>query len=513
MTRTSRANVADILRNMGLSEVASGACSGPGGWAEVDASQAFPTLNPSTEQEIARISPASASDSERIIAGAHAAFQSWRMVPAPKRGELVGRIGELLKEKQAELGALVSLETGKSLTEGKGEVGEMVDMARFCVGLSRQLYGFTMQSQRNRHRMYDQWLPLGVVGIITAYNFPVAPWSWNAFVAAICGNTVIWKPSPKVPLPALAVQNLCNTAMAELGYPGVFSTFIPADERISEQLVRDRRVQLVSFTGSTRVGRLVAQTVAGDLGRRSLLECSGNNGLIVDETADLDLSIPTIVFGALGTTGQRCTSTRRLIVHRSRSADVVARLKTAYAKIKIGDPFEPGTLIGPLIDKAAVGDFERAIADAKALGGEVLIGGNVIPGGGYYVEPTLIRARNDWPCVQHETFAPILYLIEYDTFDEALALHNGVPQGLASGIESTNMRNIERFLSAEGSDCGIAKVNMGTTGADIGAAFGGEKETGGGRASGSESWKSYMRRQSVCINWGSETPWRQLING
>lgn len=507
-----RATAADILRDIGLEALNPGACAGPDGWAKADAAGSFATVNPSTEAEIAHISAATAEDSERVIAAAHRAFLRWRMVPAPRRGELVGRIGVLLKESQAQLGALVSLETGKSLTEGKGEVGEMVDMARFAVGLSRQLYGFTMQSQRSRHRMYDQWLPFGVVGIITAYNFPVAPWSWNAFVAAICGNTVIWKPSPKVPLPAIAVQHLCNRAMKELGHDGVFSYFIPSDERVSEHLVRDKRVQLVSFTGSTRVGRLVAQTVAGDLGRRSLLECSGNNGLIVDETADLDLSIATITFGALGTTGQRCTSTRRLIVHRSIAETVIDRLKKAYAKVKIGDPFKSGNLIGPLIDKAAVSDFQRAIADAKSLGGEVLIGGNVMPGPGYYVEPTLIRARNDWPCVQHETFAPILYLIEYDTFDEALALHNGVPQGLASGLESTNLRNIERFLCAEGSDCGLAKVNMGTTGADIGAAFGGEKETGGGRASGSESWKSYMRRQSVCVNWGDETPWRQLIN-
>lgn len=513
MAGPTHEQIADILRSVGLDALNPGACAGSkDGWTIPDHARAFPTINPSTEENIASISAATAEDYERIASTAQAAFLKWRMVPAPRRGELIGRIGELLKEQQSELGALVSLETGKSLTEGKGEVGEMVDMARFAVGLSRQLYGFTMQSQRPQHRMYDQWLPLGVVGIITAYNFPVAPWSWNAFVAAICGNTVIWKPSPKVPLPALAVQHLCNKAMAEQGHTGIFSTLIPSDERVSEALVKDKRVQLVSFTGSTRVGRLVAQTVAGDLGRRSLLECSGNNGLIVDETADLDLSIPTIVFGALGTTGQRCTSTRRLIVHRSIAPTVVERLKRAYAKIKVGDPFEGGNLIGPLIDKAAVKDFERAVADAIALGGEVLIGGRVMPGPGYYVEPTLIRAKNSWPCVQHETFAPILYLLEYDTFDEALALHNGVPQGLASGIESTSLRNVERFLSAEGSDCGIAKVNMGTTGADIGAAFGGEKETGGGRASGSESWKSYMRRQSVCINWGGETPWRQLIN-
>jgi aldehyde dehydrogenase (NAD+) len=512
MTVPNATFAADILRDLGLKDLNSGACAGPSHWSPEDASHSFATINPSTEQDIARISAATAKDMDAIISGAHDAHAKWRMVPAPRRGDLIGRIGELLRANQSQLGALVSLETGKSLTEGKGEVGEMVDMARFCVGLSRQLYGFTMQSQRNRHRMYDQWLPLGVVGIITAYNFPVAPWSWNAFVAAVCGNTVIWKPSPKVPLPAIALQHLCNQAMTELGHSGIFSLAIPSDEAVSERLVRDSRVRLVSFTGSSRVGRMVAQTIASDLGRRFLLECSGNNGLIVDETADLDLATSNIIFGALGTTGQRCTSTRRLIVHRSISAEVVSRLKNAYPKIKIGDPFKPGHLIGPIIDKSAVADFERAIAQAKSLGGEILIGGNVLPGPGYFVEPTLIRAQNDWPCVQHETFAPILYLIEYDTFDQALALHNGVPQGLASGIESTNVRNIERFMSSEGSDCGIAKGNMGTTGADIGAAFGGEKETGGGRASGSESWKSYMRRQSVCVNWGDESPWKQLIN-
>jgi aldehyde dehydrogenase (NAD+) len=502
----------DILNSLGLDHVNPGACSGPNGWSKTDPANAFGTINPATEQEIARISPANHDDLDRIIAAAYATQRKWRMVPAPKRGDLVGRIGELLLKNKDQLGALVSLETGKSLTEGKGEVSEMVDMARFAVGQSRMLYGYTMQSQRSQHRMYDQWLPIGVVGIITAYNFPVAPWSWNAFNAAICGNTVIWKPSPKVALPALAIQHLTNQAMQEQGHEGIFSTLVPSDETISEALVRDKRVQLISFTGSSAVGRKVAGIVSQDLGRRHLLECSGNNGLIVDESADLDLSVATITFGALGTTGQRCTSTRRLIVHKSRKKEILERLKKAYAKITIGDPFKPGNLIGPIIDKPAVTAFEKAVAEAVSLGGEIIYGGKVMPGSGYFVEPTIITAKNEWPCVQHETFAPILYVIEYDTFEEALELHNSVPQGLASGIESTNIRHIEDFLSANGSDCGIAKVNMGTTGADIGAAFGGEKETGGGRASGSESWKSYMRRQSVCINWGSESPWRQIIN-
>ncbi|WGD29728.1 aldehyde dehydrogenase family protein [Ancylobacter sp. WKF20] len=506
-----RPAAADILVSLGLKDVNPGACHGPDGWSAADPANAFASINPATEQPIALITPATQAEMTRAIDVAAETFKSWRMVPAPKRGELIGRIGELLHANKDALGALLALETGKSLTEGKGEIGEMVDMAKFAVGQSRMLYGFTMQSQRDEHRMYDQWLPLGVVGIITAYNFPAAPWSWNALVAAICGNTVVWKPSPKVALPAIAIQHLCNQAMAELGYPGVFSLVIPSDETISESLVRDKRVSLVSFTGSSGIGRKVAQIVSGDLGRRHLLECSGNNGCILDETADLDLSIAAITFGALGTTGQRCTSTRRLIVHKSRTKEVVERLKRAYDKVKVGDPFTPGTLIGPIIDKPAVAAFEKAVAEAKALGGEVVYGGNIIPGPGYFVEPTIILAKNEWPCVQHETFAPILYVIEYETFDEALDIHNSVPQGLASGIQSTDIRHIEAFLSARGSDCGIAKVNMGTTGADIGAAFGGEKETGGGRASGSESWKAYMRRQSVAINWGSETPWRKLL--
>lgn len=504
--------VSRILASLGITELNAGACSGPNGWSKVDEANAFASINPATEEPIARIAPASHEDLKKAVDVASRAFQSWRMVPAPKRGELIGRIGELLEEHKEALGGLLSLETGKSLVEGKGEIGEMVDMAKFAVGQSRMLYGFTMQSQRNEHRMYDQWLPLGVVGIITAYNFPAAPWSWNALVAAICGNTIVWKPSPKVALPAIAIQHLCNQAMSELGYEGIFSLVIPSDETVSEALVRDKRVQVVSFTGSSKIGRRVSQILSEDLGRRHILECSGNNGCILDESADLDLSIAAITFGALGTTGQRCTSTRRLIVHKSRTAEVVERLKKAYAKIKIGDPFVAGNLIGPLIDKPAIQQFEKAVAEAKALGGEVLYGGEVLSGPGYYVEPTIILAKNDWPCVQHETFAPILYVIEYETFEEALELHNGVPQGLASGIQSTDIRHIEAFLSAKGSDCGIAKVNMGTTGADIGAAFGGEKETGGGRASGSESWKSYMRRQSVAINWGEETPWRKLLD-
>ncbi|RVD38158.1 aldehyde dehydrogenase family protein [Mesorhizobium sp. M4A.F.Ca.ET.020.02.1.1] len=513
MNVKAHSGASQILESLGISEVNPGFCSGRDGWSKADPDNAFASTNPATEQPIARITPATQEDMNKAIDVAERAYKTWRSVPAPKRGELVGRIGELLEKHKDALGALLSLETGKSLTEGKGEIGEMIDMAKFAVGQSRMLYGFTMQSQRNEHRMYDQWLPLGVVGIITAYNFPAAPWSWNAFIAAICGNTIVWKPSPKVALPAIALQHICNQAMNELGYEGIFSIVVPDDERISESLVSDKRVRVVSFTGSSKIGRRVSSILAEDLGRRHILECSGNNACIVDESAEFDLTIAAVTFGALGTTGQRCTSMRRLIVHKSRTKEIVEGLKKAYAKVKIGDPFVPGNLIGPLIDKHAIDEFTKAVASAKELGGEVVYGGNVLPGPGYYVEPTIIMAKNHWPCVQHETFAPLLYVIEYDTFEEAMELHNDVPQGLASGIQSTNIRNIEAFLSSRGSDCGIAKVNMGTTGADIGAAFGGEKETGGGRASGSESWKSYMRRQSVAINWGDETPWRKLLEG
>jgi aldehyde dehydrogenase (NAD+) len=396
--------------------------------------------------------------------------------------------------------------------EGKSEVREVVDMARLAAGQSRMLYGFTQQSQRARHRMYDQWLPLGVVGVISAYNFPAAVWAQNGFLAAICGNTVIWKPSPKVPLTAIALQRLVNRAMEELELEGVFSLFIPEDSAIAERLVADERVALISFTGSTAVGRKVARIVGSTLGRRALLECSGNNACIVDESADLPLAAASITFGAVGTTGQRCTSTRRLIVQRRVASELIELLRTAYSRVTVGDPRERSTLVGPLVDRAAVKQFEAAVGEALSLGGRIAFGGKVMPRPGYFVEPTIIvGARNDWPCVQRETFAPILYVIEYDRLEEAIAQHNDVAQGLASGIHSTNLGNIEAFLSAEGSDCGIAKVNMGTTGADVGAAFGGEKETGGGRTAGSDAWKGYMRRQSVCVNWGGDSPWKSVL--
>ena len=502
----------DILAQFGFQAIQPGACSGAGRWGDVAGRTVFDAVNPADETVTARLAGASAQDYEAIVRDALAAHQTWRVVPAPRRGELVARIGDLIEQNLDGVAALVALDTGKSLMEAKGEVRECIDMAGMAAGQSRMLYGFTQQSQRARHRMYDQWLPLGVVGVISAYNFPAAVWAQNGFLAAIGGNTVIWKPSPKVPLTSIGIQHLCNQAMKEMGFPGVFSLFVPNDSAIAELLIADRRIAMVSFTGSTAVGRKVANIVGSTLGRRYMLECSGNNGCIVDETADLKLAARSITFGAVGTSGQRCTSTRRVIAHRSVVAELVDLLKRSFAQIKVGDPREPGAVVGPLVDRAAVGHFEEAIRDAVALGAKVECGGKRIDRPGYYVEATLITGvKPDWPCVQHETFAPIVWVLVYDTLEEAIRIHNEVPQGLASGIHSTNLANIELFLSAAGSDCGIAKVNMGTTGADIGAAFGGEKETGGGRTAGSDSWKGYMRRQSVCVNWGGESPWDQRI--
>jgi len=500
----------DLLKTLGVRAVNSGACVGPDAWSGVDADKSFASINPATERDIARVTPATAEDGERIISSARQSFATWRTVPAPKRGELVRRIGGLLREHKDALGSLVAMEVGKIKQEGDGEVQEMIDMADLAVGQARMLYGSTMQSERPQHRMYEQWHPLGLVGVISAFNFPAAVWSWNAFLAAVCGNTVIWKPSPKAPLTAIAVQHLANQAMKESGYPGVFSLFIPGDNALAEQFVADRRLALISFTGSSAVGHRVAQTVAGRLGRY-LLECSGNNAIIVDESADLGVAIPSIVFGAVGTAGQRCTTTRRLIVQQARYTALITKLKLAYAQVRIGDPLDGSTLMGPLIDKAAVEHFEQAVEEARACGGEVICGGKVRAGPGYFVEPTVIRAENHWPCVQKETFAPILYVMVYDDLTEAITLQNAVPQGLSSAIFTQNLLHAEEFLSAFGSDCGIANVNLGTSGAEIGGAFGGEKETGGGREAGSDVWKAYMRRQTNTINWGREVALAQGI--
>ena len=479
-----------------------------GGWLQGERS--FASANPATGAPIAHVGACSARQYEQVIAAARSAFAGWRTVPAPRRGELVRRIGEALRREKDALGTLISLETGKIKQEGDGEVQEMIDIADFAVGQSRMLYGKTMHSERPHHRMYEQWHPLGVVGVITAFNFPAAVWAWNAFIAAVAGNVVVWKPSPKAPLTALAVQHLVNQVMQEERLDGVFSMLVSDEAALAERLVADTRVALISFTGSSAVGSRVAEAVARRMGK-CLLECSGNNAVIVDETADLELAVRALVFGAVGTAGQRCTSTRRLIVQESRRDELVRRLVQAYRQVRIGDPLDPRTLMGPLIDAAAVERFRGVMVELKGLGAEVLYGGEVLPGPGYFVQPTLVGADPGWEVVKRETFAPILYVIRYRTLDEAIAIHNDVPQGLSSALFTDRLEHAERFLSVAGSDCGIANVNIGTSGAEIGGAFGGEKATGGGREAGSDSWQAYMRRQTNTINWGRDLPLAQGI--
>jgi len=498
----------DILAGLGLTAVNDGAWSGT--WHSDAGAKVAESVNPATGEVIAQVRTAGAEDYERVLASSVEAFHAWRTVPAPRRGEAVRQVGEALRGSKDLLGSLVSLEMGKIKAEGDGEVQEMIDIADFAVGQSRMLYGLSMHSERPRHRMFEQWHPLGVVGVISAFNFPVAVWSWNAFLAAVCGDVTVWKPSHHTPLCAIAVQRICNQVMERLSLPPVFQLLIPADNSLTTRLVEDRRVALVSFTGSTPIGRQVGQKVAARLGR-SLLELGGNNAIIVDEFANLDLSVPAIVFGSVGTAGQRCTTTRRLLVHQSRVADLERRLVSAYRQVRIGNPLEAGVLMGPLVDGSAVRRFEAAVADARTQGGEVLCGGRVRPGPGFFVEPTIIRARNDMAVVRHETFAPILYLIPCATLEEAIALHNDTDYGLSSAIFTDRLQHAERFLSAAGSDCGIANVNIGTSGAEIGGAFGGEKDTGGGREAGSDSWKTYMRRQTNTVNWSSELPLAQGI--
>ncbi len=500
----------DILAGLGLNDVNPGCWSGDGGWLADDAAPLIESVNPATGEVIAKVRGATAADYERIVASAAAAFAEWRMAPAPLRGEAVRRVGEALRARKDLLGSLVTLEMGKIKAEGDGEVQEMIDIADFAVGQSRMLYGLSMHSERPAHRMYEQWHPLGVVGIISAFNFPVAVWAWNALLAAVCGDACVWKPSHKTPLTAVAVQRICVEVMTQMKLPPVFQLFVGGDRSLSNRFVDDRRVALVSLTGSTPVGRTVGQRVAARLGR-SLLELGGNNAIIVDEFANLDLAVPAVVFGAVGTAGQRCTSTRRLLVHESRMAEMKRRLLSAYSQLRIGDPSDPKTLVGPLVDAAAVQGYTDAIAAARAQGGKVLCGGKLLPGPGFYVEPTLVEARNDLPVVQEETFAPILYLIPYATFEEAIAMQNDTAYGLSSAIFTDRLQHAERFLSAAGSDCGIANVNIGTSGAEIGGAFGGEKDTGGGRESGSDAWKYYMRRQTNTINYSSEMPLAQGI--
>jgi aldehyde dehydrogenase (NAD+) len=463
---------------------------------------------------LARIAQATREDYEKAAAGAQRAFLTWRTTPAPKRGEVVRRLGERLRELKAPLGRLVSLEVGKIIAEAEGEVQEMIDICDFANGLSRQLYGLTIASERANHRMLEQWHPLGLVGIISAFNFPVAVWSWNSVLAVICGNATLWKPSEKTPLTSIACIKIAEQVCLESGIdPAVWSLAV-GGSAIGRLLAEDARVPLVSATGSTRMGRAVSEIVARRLGH-TLLELGGNNAVVVTQSADLHLALRALLFGAVGTAGQRCTTTRRLIVHESVKEPLVQSLATAYRQVRIGNPLDPDTLMGPLIDAEAVHAMGATLKEIEVLGGRILYGGQALAGSNYpsglYVTPCLAEAKNEWPVVQRETFAPILYILSYHELEEAIALHNAVPQGLSSAIFSGNLSETEKFLSVLGSDCGIANVNVGTSGAEIGGAFGGEKETGGGRESGSDAWRAYMRRQTVTINYGSELPLAQGI--
>ncbi len=500
-----------LLEKLNLQEVNPGACYGPGGWVADPHGAELVSYNPATGEAIAKIVQATAVAYQAVVTKAAESFTTWRDMPAPKRGQVVRDLGDALRELKEPLGELVTLEMGKIRAEGLGEVQEMIDICDFAVGLSRQLYGVTTHSERPGHRMYEQWHPLGVIGIITAFNFPTAVWSWNAAIAAVCGDTMLWKPASAVPLCALAVQHICNRVCADHGLNGVFNLTIGSGSEIGERMLNDTRLPLISFTGSVSMGRHVAETVARRLGR-TILELGGNNGIVVAEDADLNLAVRAIVFGAVGTAGQRCTSTRRIVMHKSIAADLTQRLVRAYKQVTIGNPLDDGVLMGPLVNEKAVEDMFAALETIKQQGGEILTGGRRLPENGTcFVEPTIVKMKKQAPIVCEETFAPILYLMEYEDLDEAIATHNDVPQGLSSAIFTTNLLKAEQFLSAAGSDCGMANVNVGTSGAEIGLGFGGEKETGGGRESGSDVWKGYMRRQSNVINWSKELPLAQGI--
>ncbi len=464
--------------------------------------------SPIDGSEIGRVPLASAAAYEAAVVEAQRVFEKWRLLPAPQRGLIVREIGDELRQAKDALGALVTIEMGKILPEGRGEVQEMIDIGDFAVGLSRQLYGLTMPSERPGHRMFEQWHPLGVVGIITAFNFPVAVWSWNALLAMVCGDCVIWKPSLKTPLTAVAVQKICDRVLERHGWKGVCQLIIGTDAEVGERMLSDRRLPLISATGSCRMGRRVAEVVGARLGR-TLLELGGNNGIIVMNDANLDLVVRGVVFGSVGTAGQRCTSTRRVFLQRGISKTVTQRLLAAYKQVPIGNPLDSGTLVGPLIDQSAVDHMMSGLDTIREQGGEVLCGGERRSGN--YVTPALVKAHPEMPILQEEIFAPILYLLDFDDLDTVLGWHNDVPQGLSSAMFTTNLISAEAFLSARGSDCGIANINIGTSGAEIGGAFGGEKDTGGGRESGSDSWKSYMRRQTVTINGSSDLPLAQGI--
>lgn len=510
--KTQYMQVDHMLKTLGLQSSNAGTSTG---LEFFGSGESISSYSPADGKLIGTITTTTPEDYERVIATAQNAFLTWRLMPAPKRGEIVRQYGEKLRAKKKELGQLVSYEMGKSLQEGLGEVQEMIDICDFAVGLSRQLYGLTMHSERPGHRMYEQWHPLGVVGIISAFNFPVAVWSWNSALAWVCGNVCVWKGSEKTPLCAVACQNIWNEVARENNLPEGVSSIVTGDVHVGAMMTEDKRVPLVSATGSSRMGRIVGAKVAERFGR-SLLELGGNNAIIVTPNADLKMTIIGAVFGACGTAGQRCTTTRRLIIHESIFDEVVSKLVQAYGQLRIGNPLDQNNHVGPLIDKAAVSMYLESIDAAKQQGGSVLVEGGVLEGSGYesgcYVKPCIIQVKDSsLPIVQHETFAPILYVMKYKELQEAVGMQNGVVQGLSSSIMTTNMREAEYFLSVEGSDCGIANVNIGTSGAEIGGAFGGEKETGGGRESGSDSWKSYMRRQTNTINYSTHLPLAQGI--
>ena len=494
-----------VLERLGLEEISSGAYSTdwmtPGG-------EILTSTSPIDGAVLGKVRMADSEDYDEIIFESLKTFRKWRMLPAPQRGLIVREIGDELRKHKDDLGALVTLEMGKILAEGKGEVQEMIDIADFAVGLSRQLYGNTMHSERPRHRMYEQWHPLGPVGIISAFNFPVAVWSWNALIAMVCGDTVIWKPSPKTPLTAIAVQKICSRVLERHGWAGVLSLVIGTNDEIGERMIKDKRIPLISATGSCHMGQIVAEEVVARLGR-TLLDLGGNNGLIAMNDADIDLLVRSVVFGAVGTAGQRCTSIRRLFLQSGIAQQVIDKLIKVYEQLPIGNPLDPKTLVGPLVDEHAVELMMVGLDIIRDQGGDVLYGGEKLEG--CYVKPAIVRAHKHMKIVQNEIFAPVLYVFEFDELDEAIEMHNNVPQGLSSAMFTSNMFSAERFLSHEGSDCGIANINIGTSGAEIGGAFGGEKETGGGRESGSDAWKAYMRRQTVTINWSNDLPLAQGI--
>lgn len=502
----------DFLKKLNINELNKGVSTGQNWWQ--GAGNQIDSYSPVDGELIGSVHQASTADFEKVVEQANNAFKTWRTIPAPKRGEIVRQMGDALRKNKHELGQLVSYEMGKSLQEGWGEVQEMIDICDFAVGLSRQLYGLSMHSERPSHRMYEQWHPIGIVGVISAFNFPVAVWSWNAMIAWVCGDVCIWKPSEKAPLSAIACQNIILDVLKANDVPEGVSCLVVGDRHIGELMSSDTRIPLVSATGSTRMGKAVASTVAGRLGK-CLLELGGNNAIIVTENADLQLVIPAVVFGAVGTAGQRCTSTRRLIVHENIYEQVKNTLVKAYSQLKIGNPLDTNIHVGPLIDTDAVNMYLNAIFSAIQEGGKLLAGGKVLSGesfeSGCYVQPAILEMTEQSETVCHETFAPILYLLKYSSLDEAITLQNDVPQGLSSAIFTLNIREAEQFLSVNGSDCGIANVNIGTSGAEIGGAFGGEKETGGGRESGSDAWKAYMRRQTNTINYSTQMPLAQGI--